>query len=471
MQRRLYPLFSSVIPSLAVSFSPLVLADSQTSSDADESDFQQLEEVVATYRPAYRGGVEESKQPQAIETVDREQLAQAGITDFQSALDFTPTVSRQNDMAGLWDAYTLRGFPSDENMPASYLINGFSGGKGYSGRRDTANIEKIEVLLGPGSALYGRSDPGGTINIITRKPEFFTEGHVTAEVGSFNHKRLEADLTGALSDNIAGRVNGAVEKSDSFRDEVTYKKQTLTPSLLWDLGENGSLLYEAEYVLQEAPFDRGIIIPEDDINQVDHSTFYGEPSDGPMSTKVWGNTLSYELDFADDWVLSAGVGVRKTHFEGYSSEPDLSAGRQEDLTDDDDSTNTVYRMRRYADYKTRDHFARAEISGSLETGSVVHNLMLGADTYRYFVRHYQLEYRDAWGVEGGAYGVDLYNPVYGSEKPEMSVKKDRLEYQQSFGVYAQNQMELTERLQLLVGARFDKYHQSMDSYKEGEGET
>lgn len=421
------------------------------------------EEVVVTYQQAYRGDIPQHEQPQAIETIDSEQLEKANITDLQTALDFTPTVSRQNDMGGLWDAYTLRGFPSDENMPASYLINGYSGGRGYSGRRDASNIESVEVLLGPGSALYGRSDPGGTINIITLKPEYETSGKVSTEIGSFNHKRVAADLTGALGDNVAGRINGAWEDSDSFRDEVTYRKHTITPSVQWDVSDASSVLYEGEYVQQEAPLDRGIVVLNNNADTVDHSNFYGEPSDGPMHTKGWGHQLSFQHELENGWQLNTGMGMRSSHFRGYSSEPDLSDSRQVVDNADSDST-TLYRMRRYADYKTRDTSLRAELSGQVETGAVVHHLMAGADTYRYFVRQLQLEYR------GDQYGIDLYNPVYGSTAtPDFRTtpKKDRLEYQQAFGVYLQDQMELTERLQVLLGARFDNYHQSMHSYLDG----
>ena len=114
------------------------------------------------------------------------------------------------------------------------------------------------MLKGPGSALYGRGEPGGTINIITKKPEFSREGYIEATVGSYDLYRLEGDYTDELSSNMAFRINGSYQDAGSFRDTVESKSLALTPSLLYVLSPSTSIFYELEVVDQEAPFDRGI---------------------------------------------------------------------------------------------------------------------------------------------------------------------------------------------------------------------
>ena len=106
--------------------------------------------------------------PQNIDVVSAELLDDLGVNDFQSAIDFASGIARQNSFGGMWDSFAIRGFAGDENLPGGYLVNGFSAGRGYSGRRETSNIQSIEIIKGPGSALFGRSEPGGTINIITK---------------------------------------------------------------------------------------------------------------------------------------------------------------------------------------------------------------------------------------------------------------------------------------------------------------
>ncbi len=199
-----------------------------------------------------------------MQVIEKSTFQDLALTRFQDVLDFSASISRQNDGGGLWDSFSLRGLPGNENMPSGYLINGFNGGRGFSGHRDTSNVEQVEILKGPGSALYGRSEPGGTINIITRKPQFDTEGYVKLTSGSFDQHRIEGDYTGALSDQLAVRINGAVQDYGSFRDYVTSDKQVITPSVLYQINDTSSVLYEFEYLEQDQLFDRGIVVLNND---------------------------------------------------------------------------------------------------------------------------------------------------------------------------------------------------------------
>jgi len=424
-----------------------------TSSYADESSVD-LEDVVVQYNPAYRGTVSDHEKPQAIESVDKQTISEAGITDFQSVLELSASVSQANNMGGLWDTFSVRGFPGSENMPSGYLINGFSAGRGYSGRRDVSSIDYVEVIKGPGSALYGRSEPGGTVNVVTLKPEYYTHGSVSAEVGSYDYQSLTGDITGKIADGIAGRINGNWQDSDSFRDHIYQKKQTLNPSLLFDLSDNTSLLYEMEYVKQRQPFDRGIVVLNNDFDTVHHDRFLGEPDDGPITTKVWGHQFTLEHTFDNDWMFIAGLSQRYSSLEGYSTEPELAASRQT-LYDDGE---TLTRQRRYRDYKAFDRSARAEISGSSELAGITHHIMLGADTYRYFLDNVLMRYRGGYDT----YTLNIDDPQYGQPLPDVSDFTDTHEYQQAWGVYLQDQVEVTEALQVQFGARVDNYHRSQN---------
>jgi iron complex outermembrane receptor protein len=195
---------------------------------ATESD---IETITIEHKQAFRGDVPTRDLPQSITTIGENLVTNNAITTFQDALDFSASISRKNNSGGLWDSYSMRGLSGNENMPSGYLINGFSGGRGFSGPRDMSNVEYIEVLKGPGSALYGRSEPGGTINIITKKPQFVTQGQIKAELGSEDFKRIQGDYTAGLSDDLAVRLNGAWQDSDSFRDYVLHTNRVSTPSL------------------------------------------------------------------------------------------------------------------------------------------------------------------------------------------------------------------------------------------------
>ena len=134
----------------------------------EPSDIEKIS--VSGVRQAFRGDVPLNEQPQSVEFISSDTLNEAGVTTLSDIFDLTPSISEQNDFGGLWESFAIRGLVGDENIPSGFLINGFSSGRSFSGVRDTSNIDYVEIMKGTGSALYGRSEPGGTINIITKKP-------------------------------------------------------------------------------------------------------------------------------------------------------------------------------------------------------------------------------------------------------------------------------------------------------------
>lgn len=415
---------------------------------------EEIEEVLVTSHQAYRGNVPSAELPQAIQVIDQSVFADRAINRFQDVLDYSASISRQNDGGGLWDSFSLRGFPGNENMPSNYLINGFNAGRGFSGHRDTSNIEQVEILKGPGSALYGRSEPGGTINIITRKPEFTQEGYVKMTGGSFDQYRLEGDYTNGVSDKLALRINGAVQDFKSYRDYVESDKQVVTPSLKYLFDNNASLLYEAEYLKQDQLFDRGYVVLNNDFETVPRSRYLGEPGDGLTRISATGHQLTYQQTLANDWIFTSGIGYRESELNGFSSDAELARGRQSLY----DGTGLLTRQRRYRDYDSEDLSVRAEVSGSLATGLLTHNLMLGVDAYDYDLFTLLGRYRGP----KGSYVLDIYNPQYGVAQPgTVNPLYANQETQKAVGIYLQDQVELSSRWRALLGARVDDYEQKI----------
>ena len=437
----------------------IALANSASAIAQETPEEMEQIEVVKQRQP-YRGDVPLKSLPQNIDVVSAELLKDLGVNDFQNALDFTSGVARQNSFGGLWDSFAIRGFAGDENLPSGYVVNGFSAGRGFSGRRDTSNVQAIEVLKGPGSALYGRSEPGGTINIITKKPQFTEEGYIQATAGTYSLYRLEGDYTNAINDDLAFRVNGAYEDAGSFRNTVESNKLAFTPSLTYQITDDTSLTYELEVLDQEAPFDRGIVVVDYEFGTVPIDTFYGEPNDGPMSIEALGHQLTLQHGLNSDWSVMVGLSYRESSFEGYSSEVELSGGRQLLYTDGE----TVSRQRRYRDYDAEDLSGRVELSGTVETGDIIHHILIGADAYDYQLDQIQQRWRTAWGAGDTTYSVSLINPEYGQAQPETGALWDRREDQSTVGLYIQDQIDLTDSLKVLAGFRFDDYSRDFYNY-------
>ena len=453
---------SAIYRQLAVIL-PLAGLSTPTSLAAASKPETAMEVIEVSHtRQAYRGNVDARELPQAVSELSVDFLDNLGITDFQHSLDFVSGTIRQNSFGGLWDSFAIRGFAGDENLPSAYLINGFSAGRGFSGNRDSSNIERIEVIKGPGSALYGRSEPGGTVNIITKKPSFTPEGHLEVTAGKFNTARLSGDITGGVTDGIAVRLNGAYENADSFRDTVETEKLALSPSLLVRLNDHTTLGYELELSRQETPFDRGVVVL-DNVGTLPSSRFLGNPQDGPIDIDATGHQLELQHSLSGDWVLSAGLGYRESSLKGYSSDAELSAGRQTLYADG----QTLNRQRRHRDYQAEDISARVELSGSGEWLGLTHNLLLGADIYDYELHSRQQRWRIAWGAGETTYAVNVHQPDYQLQPPQTQPNQDKLEEQQAYGLYLQDMLELSPHWKAQFGLRADRFEQDITNNLSG----
>ena len=389
--------------------------------------------------------------PQSIQVLDAGLLRDVGVTDLKGALDLSATISRQSNLGGLWDSYSIRGFAGHPDFGSDYMVNGFNSSRGYNGVRDGANTNSVEVLKGPASALYGRGEPGGTVNISTKKPLFKAANTLDLSIGSFDVYRVAIDSTGPLSETVAYRLNAAYEDGKSFRDTIEYDRYLIAPSFLWMISPDTTLSYEIEAVRQNAPFDRGVVAVNGQLGVVPITNFYGEPNDGQHQTNSLGHQVFLQHWFNENWSLQTGVSYRKSTLEGASSEVRpyfaLQAG---------DILRRRYRDR---NNEATDISGRFEVIGKIATGAITHNVLFGVDGFSFENPRRQ----NAADPTGTNYGIDLWNPVYGAPKPGWVPTTQTDEDQKAYAVYVQDQIDLGPHWKALVGVRYDRSKQSFNN--------
>lgn len=414
--------------------------------------------TVTGVRQAYRGNFAVSEIPQSIAEIDAKTLEQNGIQRLTDALDLNASVVRQNTLGGLWDSFAIRGFAGDENMPSGYLVNGFNGGRGFGGQRDAAGIERVEVLKGPAAALVGRGEPGGTINLVTRQAELGrTFGTAAIQYGSWDRVRGEADVNVALTGGLTVRLIGYAEDGDTFRDHVHQSRWGFLPSVGLAVGPDTRLTYDFEKTRVAVPFDRGIVVLNGDFDTVPRSRFLGEPGDGDTVARAEGHQLRLQHEFGDRWSLLVGGSIRDTLLTGFSSDAETVASRQTLYRDG----RSLSRQRRSRRYDANHKVIRAELAGEFDTGPLRHRVLIGADHDEFTYDNYFTRYRpptlasNPTGQQGNV--IDILDPVYGRfPLPATSVTTDRTDRQRATGAYLQDQIEITERLQVRIGGRYDR---------------
>ena len=363
-------------------------------------------------------------------------------------------------------------------MPSGFLVNGFNAGRGFAGPRDLAGIESVEVLKGPRSALFGRGEPGGSINLVTKRPDFDTGGYVRGTIGSWDQYRLEGDFQSILgeTESVGFRVVGFYEDSGSFREGKEIQKHGLYPSISFKIGDNSSLTYELEYTSQELPQDRGVIFSET-FGFSPSELFVGEP-DALIETEVIGHQLEYRYDFSENWGILLGAGYRETSLFGdayetnFGNETPGAFNRQTYFVDGE----TISRFFRFRDYETDYFVLRGEITGEFDTGGLRHRLIAGIDYDTFDNDQVANRFRQGGlGTETSAsliaagraeeyLLVDVSNPQYGIyARPNAAPQIDRLENLTGIGVYVQDQIDLTDKLQIRIGGRFDDFEQELDN--------
>ncbi|AKO03356.1 TonB-dependent siderophore receptor [Xanthomonas oryzae pv. oryzicola] len=392
--------------------------------------------------------------PISARVLDRTLLDDAGVTDLAGALELASGITKANNLGGLWDSYSMRGFTGDPNFSSDYMVNGFNASRGYNGLRDAANTQSIEVIKGPASALYGRGEPGGVVNIITKKPLFQPQNSVDVSAGRFDSYRAAIDSTGPLSESVAYRLNVMHKDQHSFRDTVDSDNTLLAPSLLWMPTPETTVSYELEAVRIHAPFDRGVTAIDGDANRLPASRFLGEPRDGDIDLHSTGHQLFVVHGLNQTWSLQGGATYRESGMRGFSTEPwTLQADQR-----------TLRRERRYRDYQGRDIAARAELLGSLQAGRVTHNVLFGIDGNRFDDNRFQQRARSA----ATPYSIDVLAPRYGVAQPgQLAAITDTEERQQVWGAYVQDQIDLGARWKALLGLRYDHYEQDLDNHLRG----
>lgn len=385
--------------------------------------------------------------PQSISVIPVSVLNDLGSISVERALDFAGGVSKQNNFGGLTlYEYSVRGFTTSE-----FYKDGFSANRGYPSTPDVVSIERIEVLKGPAASLYGRGDPGGTVNIVTKKPrpEAFATLHTSA--GSWDRYRTALDVNTPLDENgnVLSRVNLAIEDGQSFRDHVDRERVFVAPSFSWQLNPDTTLLVESEFVRHRSTFDRGIVAPNNAWNGVSRSTFLGEPNDGDIDNH--NNLLQAALEhhLNDAWKLRLASHYKQGKLWGFASEARA-------LNADGHTVNRRYRER---DNDWHDSITQLELRGLFDTGPWQHELLIGSE-YENYRKNERVT-----TIAGSPYAIDIFQPVYGQPKPGGARSgTDFFEHVESRALNLQDQILFTDTLRGMLGARLERFEQSIDDH-------
>ena len=381
---------------------------------------------------------------QSVSVVTRQQMEDQGVMNVNQALSYTPGVnSNFGGGATRFDTVSLRGFHGGDvdNIFLDGMRLMSDGGSHSVLQIDPWFVERIDVVKGPSSALYGQSVPGGLVNLTSKRPQFKSEGHFRLSGGTQNTKGGAFDYTDAINDQWAFRLTGMTRSSDTQYDNTREERYALSPSLLWQPDSDTSLLLRA-YLQKDPSGGYHGSLPMDgtrfDHNgkRLSNSTNEGESGDGYRRREQL-YSVEFDHQFNDVWSVHssgsythANVALDQVYQTGW-------------IANSDELTRGYSGSRGSLDAWSTDNRLQADFA----TGEVMHTVVLGGEYHRYR--------NDLWTGAGSAAPLNPftgYTPQHGYTVT-YSDDNNRRYYQA--GAYLQDEM-VWDRWHLDLSGRYDR---------------
>ena len=272
---------------------------------AEEDDYNVDETSVGT-----RTDTQIQDVPQSIQVVPREVIEDQQTTKAIEALRNVPGVTTADSSRLPFTIPIIRGFGGFDDLSGLLRRNGLRDPRGTLNGGDTANVERIEVLKGPASVLYGQGSPGGVVNIVTKQPLSDPFYKVEGAIGNFDLYRGTVDLSGPLDENknVLYRLNIAAETTESFVDFFERDRYLVNPVLSWQIGDNTNLTFDFEYrhiqYLPEFGLPAVGTVLDNPNGDIPEERFIGDVDvSGDRDTNSYRLGYDLEHQFSENWKL------------------------------------------------------------------------------------------------------------------------------------------------------------------------
>ncbi|MFF7110112.1 TonB-dependent siderophore receptor [Pseudomonas sichuanensis] len=426
--------------------------------NADAADYERADGPVEGYRAtrsasATRTDTAVHETPQSVSVVPKDVLEDTGATRLQDALDYAGGIGRANNFGGQGlTTFTVRGFTTGE-----FYRNGFPINRGYPNAPDANTVERLEVLRGPATALYGRGDPGGTFNVVSKQP--LPESKVTlgSQLDDQGMHRATLDATGPLSQDgsLAYRLNVLGEGGESFRDDVQSERYDVAPVLSWQVNDSTKIVFEGDFMRNNHPLDRGLTRYGTQTGSASRDTYIWEKgSDNLLHNDNNMAQLRFEHLLNDNWTLAGGMQWLDGTLQGNAVEANKAPA----------DGHTLQRNFNYRKLEWTDRDYQLNLTGHFDTGAFSHTLLTGIEYEDYDYR--SIIQRSS--ADDGTYPIDIYHPVLGQPRPALTrTTTHDQENLKTWAWFVQDQVALTERLKALAGVRLERFEHDYDNYLPG----
>lgn len=386
--------------------------------------------------------------PQSISTITQDQLREQGATTLNQALRYTSGVTPENrgSVATRLDQFTVRGFS------ASSFLDGLRvfGSRDALPQVDSYRLERIDVLKGPGSVMFGQGGPGGIVNQISKRPLKDPLHEIGLHIGNFDYRRVDADFSGPLDaeKKFLYRVTGSAYMADGQIDYTKERRYWIAPSFTWQPSADTRLTILTHFQRDPhmgsyggMPGLRSLTVPGDGYRV--RPGFYDGDADYETSDRR-NSSVGYQFEHRFNDTLTLRSNARYLHAEGVYRTVYMNSTGTGFL---DPGMTLLNRNRGGTDVEMDQFVVDNHIQAKFNTGSIGHTALLGVD-----FAHMKSDTRGS--TFDAAPPLNIFNPDYHQVIPEPNWTSQTRQRQYQTGIYFQDQIKI-ERLSVLLGGRYD----------------
>jgi catecholate siderophore receptor len=387
--------------------------------------------------------------PQSVSVVTRDVISDQAMQGMADVVRYVPGV-QMGQGEGHRDAPTIRGNAST----ADFFVDGVRDDAQYL--RDLYNAERVEALKGSNAMIFGRGGGGGVLNRVSKEAQWAPVRALTAEGGSWDHRRTTVDVGEGLSETVAARFNGMFERSGGFRDEAGLTRYGVNPTLAVARGHT-TLRAGYELFSDRRTVDRGIPSFQGRPSPAEVTTFFGNPDVSHARMRVHAATASVE--HTAGWLTLRN----RSRFADYdkfyqNSYPGAVSA---------DASQVALSAYNHA-IGRRNWFNQTDLVGIFNTGEVKHTVLLGGEVSRQ--RTTQVRNTGYYNNTATSFSVPFGQPTVATPITfrQSATGADNRTVASVASVYLQEQAEIASWLQAVGGVRYDRFNVDYHNNRNGD---
>lgn len=388
--------------------------------------------------------------PRSISVATRQQMDDRSVHSLDDAVRYMPGITASSygsDTRADW--LRVRGFEPTQFLDGLPLPKGVYANP----KQETWNLDRLALLRGPASSVYGQTPPGGLLDMVSRRPSDVTSSEIQLQYGSDNHRQINFASTGKIDD--AGQflygISGVVRDSDTQIDHIENKRYNIAPSLTWNIDEDTRFTLLSQFTRDDTGITSQFLPIQgtkirSPLGDISHHKNLGDPDWEYYDRTYYALGYAFEHRINDVWQFKQNLRYTKSDLSFQA----LTVGAFE--FNPVDANGNVGRTSTSVDEDISQFAVDNNFQADFATGDVRHTLLLGLD--------HQRSNTNYTSIFGDGLKTNVNNPIYGQPivRPARSTAfydYDQKTYQT--GLYVQDQMAL-DQWRLTLGGREDWVH-------------